>query len=123
VAARVRAVLRRVAAEDGSRIEEKITRGDLIIDFHRHSVTLGGKLLDLTAIEFKLLWLLAREPEHVFSRTQMIEKALGDDFEGFDRTIDVHIHNIRRKVEIDPLQPRYIKTVYGAGYKFVVDET
>jgi DNA-binding response OmpR family regulator len=67
------------------------------------------------------LGVLAREPGRVFSRGQLIEKVLGYDFDGFDRTIDVHILNLRRKLEQDPGRPRYIRTVYGAGYKFIKD--
>ncbi len=76
------------------------------------------KALNLTPVEFKLLGVLIREPNRVFSRAQIIEKVLGYDFEGFDRTIDVHILNLRRKLEPDASHPRYIKTVYGSGYKF-----
>ena len=74
--------------------------------------------MNLTEVEFKLLGIFAREPGRVFSRAQLIEKALGYDFDGFDRTIDVHILHLRRKLEPDPKDPRYIMTVYGAGYKF-----
>jgi DNA-binding response OmpR family regulator len=76
----------------------------------------------LTSVEFKLLGVLAKEPGRVFSRASLIEEALGYDFEGFDRTIDVHILNLRRKLEPDPSHPRYIMTVYGVGYKFVGGE-
>lgn len=114
LAARVRAVLRRLPGEHGP---ARINHGQLTIDFSRHEASLAGRPLNLTAIEFKLLGVLAREQGRVFSRAQLIEKALGYDFEGFDRTIDVHILNLRRKLESDPGHPRYIKTVYGAGYK------
>jgi len=114
LAARVRAVLRRLPGERGL---EKIQHGKLTIDFIKHEAFLAGRLLNLTAIEFKLLGVMAKEPGRVFSRAQLVEKALGYDFEGFDRTIDVHILNLRRKLESDPSHPRYIKTVYGAGYK------
>ena len=87
------------------------------MNFIKHEAFVGDMPLNLTPIEFKLLGVLVREPERVFSRAQLIEKALGYDFEGFDRTIDVHILNLRRKLEPDPNHPRYIKTVYGAGYK------
>jgi DNA-binding response OmpR family regulator len=87
------------------------------VDFVRHEAYLAAKPLNLTTVEFKLLGVLAREPGRVFSRAQLIEKALGYGFDGFDRTIDVHILNLRRKLEPDPKRPRYIKTVYGAGYK------
>lgn len=115
LAARVRAVLRRLPGERGP---AELRRGDLTLDFNRHRVSLAGNPVNVSAIEFKLLGVLAREPGRVFSRTQLIERAFGSDFEGFDRTIDVHILNLRRKLEPDPGRPRYIKTVYGAGYKF-----
>ncbi|MFC1966679.1 response regulator transcription factor [Chloroflexota bacterium] len=115
LAARVRAVLRRLPGERGP---DEIKYSELIVDFLRHEASLAGKPLNLTEVEFKLLGVFAREPGRVFSRAQLIEKALGYDFSGFDRTIDVHILNLRRKLELDPGHPKYIKTVYGAGYKF-----
>jgi len=119
LAARVRAVLRRLPGERGP---AQITRGELTMNFVRREAWLAGRLLALTDVEFKLLGVLAREPGRVFSRGDLIEKALGYDFAGFDRTIDVHILNLRRKIEQAPNRPRYIKTVYGAGYRFVGDE-
>ena len=114
LAARVRAVLRRLPGERGP---GEIKHGDLIVNFLRHEASLAGTPLNLTTVEFKLLGVLAKEPGRVFSRAELIEKALGYDFEGFDRTVDVHVLNLRRKLEPDPRHPRYIKTVYGAGYK------
>jgi two-component system alkaline phosphatase synthesis response regulator PhoP len=114
LAARVRAVLRRMPGERGP---TKIKHGELTVNFLKHEAFLAGKPLNLTTVEFKLLAALVKEPGRVFSRAQLIENALGHDFEGFDRTIDVHILNLRRKLEPDPSRPRYIKTVYGAGYK------
>ena len=119
LAARVRAVLRRLPGERGP-IEVK--HGKLTVNFPKHEASLDGKLLNLTPVEFKLLGVLVKEPGRVFSRAQLIEKAFGYDFEGFDRTVDVHILNLRRKLEPDPSHPRYIKTVYGAGYKFARSE-
>lgn len=116
LAARVQAVLRRIPREHGP---EEINSGELYMNFTNHEVRLAGKLLDLTSVEFKLLGVLAKEPGRVFSRTDLIEEALGYDFEGFDRTIDVHILNLRRKLERDPSHPKYIKTIYGVGYKFI----
>ena len=116
LAARVRAVLRRLPGERGP---DKIEHGALTIDFLKHEASLNGKPLNLTPVEFKLLGVLVKEPGRVFSRAQIIEKALGYDFDGFDRTIDVHILKLRRKLEPDPRHPRYIKTVYGAGYKLL----
>jgi two-component system alkaline phosphatase synthesis response regulator PhoP len=114
LAARVRAILRRLPGERGP---DEVRCGELIVNFARHEAVLRGRPLNLTIVEFKLLGVLAREPGRVFSRAELIEKALGYDFEGFDRTIDVHILNLRRKLETDPKNPRYIRTVYGAGYK------
>jgi two-component system alkaline phosphatase synthesis response regulator PhoP len=116
LAARVRAVLRRLPGERGP---DMITHGDLTIDFLKHEAYLNDKPLNLTPIEFKLLGTMVKEPGRVFSRAQIIEKALGYDFDGFDRTIDVHILKLRRKLEPDPRHPRYIKTIYGAGYKLL----
>jgi DNA-binding response OmpR family regulator len=116
LAARVRAVLRRLPGERGP---EKIEHGGLTIDFLKHEAFLDGKSLGLTPIEFKLLGAMVKEPGRVFSRAQIIETALGHDFDGFDRTIDVHILKLRRKLEPDPHHPRFIKTVYGAGYKLL----
>ncbi len=114
LAARVRAVLRRFPGEHGP---DEIKCGELIVNFLRHEASLAGKPLNLTEVEFKLLGVFAKEPGRVFSRAQLIEKAIGYDFEGFDRTIDVHILNLRRKLEPNPNRPIYIRTVYGAGYK------
>jgi len=119
LAARVRVILRRLPGERGP---DEIKHGELTVNFLKHEASLAGRPLNLTMVEFKLLGVLAREPGRVFTRAQLIEKALGYDFEGFDRTIDVHILNLRRKLEPDPNHPRYIKTVYGAGYKLVRGE-
>jgi DNA-binding response OmpR family regulator len=118
LAARVRVILRRLPEETLQRGPAEIKRGELTLNFLNREVSIAGRALQLTPIEFKLLGVLAREPGRVFSREQLIEMVFGYDFEGFDRTVDVHILNLRRKVEPDPSRPRYIKTVYGAGYKF-----
>ena len=117
LAARVRTVLRRIPGERGPK---QIRHGELTVNFHKHEVTLTGRPVPLTSVEFRLLGVLAREPGRVFSRVQLIEQALGPDFEGFDRTIDVHILKLRWKLEPDPAHPVYIKTVYGVGYKLAV---
>ncbi len=117
--ARVRAVLRRLPGERGP---EEVRSGELSMNFTTHEAWFAGRSLNLTSIEFKLLGVLAKEPGRVFSRANLIEEALGYDFEGFDRTIDVHILNLRRKLELDPTHPKYIKTIYGVGYKFVGGE-
>jgi two-component system alkaline phosphatase synthesis response regulator PhoP len=116
LAARVRAVLRRLPGERGP---DKIDYGPLTVNFLKHEAFLEGKPLGLTPVEFKVLGALVKEPGRVFSRAQIIEKALGHDFDGFDRTIDVHILKLRRKLEKEPHHPRMIKTVYGAGYKLL----
>ncbi|MFC2002105.1 response regulator transcription factor [Chloroflexota bacterium] len=115
LAARVRAVLRRIPGERGP---DEIKCGQLTVDFVRHEASLAGRPLNLTPVEFKLLGVLVKERGKVFSRAELIERALGYDFEGFDRTIDVHILNLRRKLEPGS-GTRYIKTVYGAGYKLL----
>jgi two-component system alkaline phosphatase synthesis response regulator PhoP len=116
LAARVRAVLRRVPGERGP---EKIEYNDLIVNFLKHEAYINEKPLNLTPIEFKVLGALVKEPGRVFSRAEIIDKALGHDFDSFDRTIDVHILKLRRKLEPDSHHPRYIKTIYGAGYKLM----
>ncbi len=123
LAARVRAVLRRLPEETLQRGPAEVNRGELSMNFLKHEASLAGRPLNLTPIEFKLLGVLVKQPGMVFSRAQLIEKALGYDFEGFDRTIDVHILNLRRKLESDSCHPRYIKTVYGAGYKLLEVES
>jgi len=117
--ARVRAVLRRLPGERGP---EEVTSGRLSMNFATHEARLDGRPLNLTSVEFRLLGILVKEPGRVFSRASLIQEALGYDFEGFDRTIDVHILNLRRKLESDPSHPDYIKTVYGVGYKFLGGE-
>jgi DNA-binding response OmpR family regulator len=114
--ARIRAVLRRVKVEGEA--PEKIAFGKLKIDFSRHEVLVGGRAVNLTPTEFRLLEVMVRDPGRVFTRLQLIHAALGYDFEGFERTIDVHIKNLRKKMEPDPRNPRYIKTIFGVGYKF-----
>jgi DNA-binding response OmpR family regulator len=116
LAARVRALLRRLPGERGP---SEVRNGKLTVDFGRHQAFLGDRSLNLTPTEFKLLGILAKEPGRVFSRAEIIDRALGYDFEGFDRTIDVHILNLRRKLEADADHPKYIKTIYGVGYSFI----
>jgi two-component system, OmpR family, alkaline phosphatase synthesis response regulator PhoP len=118
--ARVRAVLRRT---ESPRDTASILRiGELQIDFQRRSVRLNDGLLELTATEFDLLAILARDPGRPFSRTQLIELVYDVSYAGFDRTVDAHIKNLRRKLEPDPRSPRYIQTIYGVGYKFAEPE-
>jgi DNA-binding response OmpR family regulator len=113
--ARVRAVLRRFeAARAGS---EVIRVGDLLLDVPRMQATVGGKSVELTPTEFQLLTILAREPGRVFTRGQLLDAVRGTAFESYERAIDAHIKNIRRKIEPDPHEPRYIVMIYGVGYK------
>ena len=115
--ARVRAVLRRT---EGQLAEQHVVRyGDLVIDFARRNVSIGGQPVELTATEFALLQVLARAPGRPFTREQLLDQAFDASFAGYDRTIDAHIKNLRRKIEPDPRAPRYIVTLYGVGYKFV----
>ena len=114
--ARVRAVLRRVRGD----IYQPgiISAGELVIDTNGHRVTLEGNQIHLTRIEFMILATLAKHPGQTFSRAQLLDRLHGTVFEGVDRSIDAHIKNLRRKIERDPSDPRYILTVYGVGYKF-----
>lgn len=114
--ARIRAVLRRTARRgDASGV---FRAGDLQIDLRRRSVRRGGAPVELTATEFDLLAVLARDPGRPFTRAQLVELVYDVRFAGFDRTVDAHIKNLRRKIEPDPRTPRYILTIYGVGYKF-----
>jgi DNA-binding response OmpR family regulator len=114
--ARVRAVLRRTTPEEQP--SDDLQFGDLSISFLRHEVMLSGQLISLTPTEFRLLETLAREPGRAFTRTDLLDRVFGYNYEGVERTIDVHIMNLRRKVEPEPGRPRYIATVPGLGYRF-----
>ncbi len=114
VVARVRAVLRRGTWETA----DLIRIGDLMIDLRAHEVSLQGKRVELTPTEFRLLEALAGHPNQVFTRMQLIDRVQGHAFEGYERTVDAHIKNLRGKIEPDPRSPRYILTVFGVGYKF-----
>lgn len=115
--ARVRALLRRARAEEEPQ-RDRLTFGDLTIDVAGHKAFLGTEELDLTASEFKLLVTLARYPGRVYTRMELVEKVLGYDFEGYERTIDSHVKNLRAKIHDDPREPNYIWTVHGVGYRF-----
>jgi two-component system, OmpR family, alkaline phosphatase synthesis response regulator PhoP len=118
--ARVRALLRRTSEDAAQGAGGKPTRrtrvGDLEIDRNFHEVSVGGEPTTLTATEFKILALLAENPGEVFTRSHLLDR-LGDDGEIFERTLDRHINNLRKKIEKDPRNPEYIATVYGVGYK------
>ena len=115
--ARVRAVLRRGMAEEVSG-PSQIQLGDLEVDFVRHEARVEGTSVHLTPKEFTLLEIMIKQPGRVYSRLELLELAFGFDYQGFERTVDVHVMNLRKKIEPDPTQPRYVHTVYGVGYKF-----
>jgi DNA-binding response OmpR family regulator len=117
--ARVRVVLRRTAQELAEQPEE-LQAGEIRLDFGRHEVKVRGRPVYLTPKEFRLLGVLARAPGRVFTRTQLLDKVFGITYEGGERTVDVHLMNLRRKVERRPDRPEYLHTVYGVGYKFEV---
>lgn len=116
--ARVKSILRRTDGE--AFMAERITFDDerLVIDVNKHEVKIAGRTVALTPHEFKLLVTLARRPGRVYSRYELINKVQGYDFEGYERTIDAHIKNLRQKIEADVKHPRYVRTVFGVGYKF-----
>jgi two-component system alkaline phosphatase synthesis response regulator PhoP len=114
--ARVRAVLRRAEGRAGP-AADMLHAGDLTLDVPRLRLTVGGRTVELTATEFQLLATLARQPGRIFTRAQLLDAVHGVAFESYERAIDTHIKNLRRKIEADPRQPRYIQTVYGVGYK------
>jgi DNA-binding response OmpR family regulator len=114
--ARVRAVLRRVAPSAEPAAD--ISYGDLTISYHRHEVLVGGQTVNVTPTEFRVLEVLAREPGRAYSRSELLDRAFGYDYEGIERTVDVHVMNLRRKIEPEPARPQYIATVPGVGYRF-----
>ena len=115
---RVNALLRR-SYKNTSPFPEKLKfKEDLTIDISKFEVKKAGEILDLTSNEFKVLKTLLRNPGIVFTRNQLIESSLGLEYEGYDRTVDTYIKNIRKKIEDDPKDPKYILTIYGVGYKF-----
>ncbi len=116
VVARARAVLRRAAVVPTA--ADVVRAADVVVDLVRHTVTRADEPVDLTPTEFNLLAALAREPGRAFSRLQLLQAAQGDAFEGYERTVDAHIKNLRAKLERDPKKPEYIVTVFGVGYKF-----
>ncbi len=114
--ARVRTVLRRIQGAPPK--PERISRGEITVDVSRHAVTVGGEPVDLTPTEFDLLAVLIQDAGRSFTRSQLLEKVQGYAYEGYERTVDVHIKNLRQKIENDPRNPQHIKTVYGVGYRF-----
>jgi DNA-binding response OmpR family regulator len=114
--ARVRAVLRRA---DGAAVKPALLHvGEILLDEGMHSVMVQGKPVSLTPIEFDLLAVLMRMPGQVFTRVQLVDHLVESGFTGLDRTLNVHVRNLRMKIEPDPATPRYIETVFGVGYRF-----
>ena len=117
VLARVRAMLRRQQRGGDYASAAVLQVGHLRLDVARHDATLHGEPLDLTRTEFSLLQTLMQNPGYVFTRSELIERALGHSYESIERSLDTHIKNLRRKVGDDPKEPAYIQTVYGVGYR------
>lgn len=116
LASRVRAVLRRV--EGAGKPGRVFKAGELELDENLHSVTMGGEEKSLTPMEFNLLATLMAEPGRVFTREQLVDHLAEGGFAGLERTLNVHVRNLRTKIEPDPDQPRYVETVFGVGYRF-----
>jgi DNA-binding response OmpR family regulator len=119
--ARVRAVLRRVDQREAAGGDEPIVRGDVVVDPARRRVTVAGRPVDLTPTEFELLAHLARQPGRVFTRAQLLTAIHGVAVESYERAVDAHVKNLRRKLEPDPRRPRYVLTAHGVGYRFTDD--
>ena len=117
LAARIRAVLRRASREADERGPEEAQFGDITVDMVRRTVHVGSTQVTLTPTEYRLLAMMAREPGRTFTREQIIDRVFGYDFDGFDRTVDAHVANLRRKIEAVNPEPRHIHTVYGVGYR------
>jgi DNA-binding response OmpR family regulator len=120
---RIQAVLKRTAGPgDVGGKTLSFEDGRLVLDSRAFQVNKGGRQVDLTASEFRILFTLASRPGWIFSRDELISQALDYHFEGYDRTVDAHIKNIRKKIENDPRKPEFIQTVYGVGYRFGAKE-
>lgn len=114
--ARIRAVLRRLGETEPT--AEVLRSSDITLDRESHTVKAGDEYVDLTPSEFDLLATLLSAPGRAFSRLDLLDRIQGTAYEGYERTVDVHIKNLRAKIESDPRSPRYIETVYGVGYRF-----
>ena len=114
--ARMRAVLRR--ANGGTPEKTTLAAGGLAVDVERRTVTVNGRPISLTPSEFSLLTTLMRTPGRVFSRLELLDALPGEAFEGAERSVDVHIRNLRKKIEPDASNPHYVETVFGVGYRF-----
>ncbi len=116
--ARVKAVLRRAMPPGENETEKPIIFNSMSIDALRRAVTVKERSIVLTAKEFELLWLMARHPQQVFTREQLLNRVWGYEFYGDESTVTVHIRRLREKIEPDPSNPTYVQTVWGVGYKF-----
>lgn len=116
--ARAKAVLRRTLNTTSGEVALTYNQGDLVIDVESHSIKKDGLAVSLTPVEFEILLKLAKHPNKVFTREELITFVLGEDYEGYDRTIDTHIKNLRQKIETNTKDPHYVLTIYGVGYKF-----
>ncbi|MCB9076058.1 MAG: response regulator transcription factor [Anaerolineaceae bacterium] len=119
VVARVRSVLRRANSGPSTPQSRVLKIGDLSMDVNRHLVTLRQQEVELTATEFNLLKVLLENPGYAYTRSELIEQALGYEYEGSERTLDSHMRNLRRKIDPDTERPSYIQTVYGVGYRLM----
>ena len=119
VVARVRTVLRRSQGNAAPKQIRVLQQGDLLVDPDRREVMLGGQPVDLTSTEFNLLKTLMENPGYAFTRSELIEQALGYEYEGSERTLDSHMRNLRHKIEPNPKEKTYVQTVYGVGYRLV----
>ena len=117
--ARVLALLRR-SEEDGTPLVNILDfyEGDLIIDSSKHEIKKGGEVVNLTQSEYKILVTMIKYPRKAFTREELVCRALGEDYDGFDRVIDTHIKNLRQKIETNPKNPQYVLTIHGVGYRF-----
>jgi DNA-binding response OmpR family regulator len=116
--ARIRALFRRIEALQEGEVTRVIQVGDIVLDVERMQVSVAGRSVEMTPTEFELLKTLAMQPGRIFTRAQLLDAIHGVAFDSYERAIDTHIKNIRRKIEADSHQPRYILTVYGVGYRF-----
>jgi two-component system alkaline phosphatase synthesis response regulator PhoP len=119
VVARVRSVLRRSQTNNQPHQRRILQQADLLMDLDRREVMVSGRPVELTATEFNLLRTLLENPGYAYTRSELIEQALGYEYEGSERTLDSHMRNLRRKIEPDPGEATYIQTVYGVGYRLV----
>lgn len=119
--ARVRAVLRR--AHKAAAEPDVLRAADIVLDRGAVTVQVAGRYVELTRSEFELLATLMAAPGQVFSRLDLLDRMSGEAYEGYERTIDVHIRNLRTKIEPDPKHPKYVETVYGMGYRFAAQRS